>query len=64
MKVIALWFLIAISNNKSTPITWSPPMTTLQECQRVFAAVRSTLERQSDYRPAFQCVQVNTIVKE
>jgi hypothetical protein len=59
MNTILVWFLISTSSQFAGVITYSPPMATLQECQRVKSLID---EDKNAFKFVNRCVQM-TIVK-
>lgn len=56
METVALWFLFVMHRGA----TFSPPMATAEECQRVLQVLTDRIL----YQPhVFRCVQIN-VVKE
>ena len=53
MNTILVWVLVTASIQNHQPVVYSPPMATLEECQRVQTIVQST-----DYGIKGRCIQM------
>ena len=54
MKTILVWYLVSLSSHGT--LTYSPPMSTMEECERVKKVVPTVGH-------ALRCVQINEVVK-
>lgn len=61
MKTVALWFLLNWVGSVDSPIIWSPPMPTKEECNRVRDVVATQWGREHDRYRHLTCVQIITV---
>lgn len=57
MKTILVWYLVSFGTNSA--LHWSPPLPSLQECQRI----QAVYIQQRKYSSGRVCIQINEVVK-
>jgi hypothetical protein len=60
MNTVLAWVIISIGGNYSGMLTYSPPMPSLQECERVLNLVA---KHDINYKFSSQCVQMTIVTK-
>ena len=56
MDQFALVWILVLAGNSYYPLSYSPPVKTLEDCQRIQSAMQNSL-----YKQASQCVQVTML---
>lgn len=58
MEIILVWILLVSSSTQSGFVSYSPPVATLEDCQRLQNRLDNYLKSSS------ACIQINVIVKK